>query len=67
MDSTSTWNVPADSTLTTLADASAISGLTISNILGNGHTVYCDATLSGNASLGGLTYSLVNGGRLMPK
>jgi hypothetical protein len=67
IDSTSAWNVTGNSILTTLADTSGISGLTITNVIGNGYTVYYDATLTANASLGGLTYSLVNGGKLMPK
>jgi len=67
MDSTSVWNVTGNSILTSLADTSGISGLTITNIIGNGFIVYYDATLAANKQLGGRTYSLVNGGQLMPK
>jgi hypothetical protein len=67
MDSTSVWHVTGNSNLTNVADASGISGLTITNIIGNGFNVYYDATLAANKQLGGLTYSLVNGGHLMPK
>ena len=66
LDSTNTWNVTADSYLTGFSDASGISGTTITNISGNGHTVYYDASLAANSSLGGLTYTLVNGGKLIP-
>ena len=60
LDSTSTWSLTADSYLSTLSAAS------IANIAGNGHNAYYDATLSGNAWLGGKTYSLLNGGSLLP-
>jgi hypothetical protein len=40
MDASSTWNVTSDSFLTKFADADAISNATISNVNGNGHTVY---------------------------
>jgi hypothetical protein len=66
LDSTSTWNVTADSILTSLTDASGVSGTTIANIYGNGYTVYYDASLSANSALGGLTYSLADGGVLTP-
>jgi hypothetical protein len=55
--------VTADSYLTTLTGA-AISGTSIANITGNGHTVYYDS--SANSSLGGQTYSLAGGGQLKP-
>jgi hypothetical protein len=64
LDASSTWTVTADSYLTCLSDASGISGTSISNITGNGHTVYYDATAC--PALGGLTYSLQGGGTLMP-
>jgi len=67
LDATSVWNVTGTSYLTTLSDASGISGSTITNIHGNGHTVYYDATLAANSTLGGKTYSLVGGGTLTPK
>jgi hypothetical protein len=64
MDSSSTWSVTGDSYLTCLADISGISGTTIPNVIGNGHTVYYDSNVC--SALGGLTYSLVNGGELTP-
>ncbi len=67
LDLTSTWNVTADSVLIGLTDTGGISGTTITNIYGNGHTVYYDASLDANSALGGLTYSLANGGKLTPK
>ena len=67
LDSNSVWNVTGDSTLTSLSDASGISGTTITNIHGNGHTVYYDSSLAANSSLGGKTYSLSGGGELAPR
>jgi hypothetical protein len=66
LDASSSWNVTADSYLSTFSDASGISGTTITNITGNGHTVYYDASLAANSSLGGKTYSLNGGGMLKP-
>lgn len=64
LDSTSTWNVTADSYLTYLNDPSGISGTTITNITGNGHTVYYDKNAC--SELGGQTYTLSGGGYLKP-
>ncbi len=66
LDKSSTWTVTADSYLTTLADADGISGTSITNITGNGHNVYYDASNAANSALNGQTYSLVNGGQLAP-
>ena len=44
----------------------AISGDAVTNIIGNGHNVYYFSTLPGNAYLNKKTYSLVNGGQLIP-
>jgi hypothetical protein len=63
LDATSSWSVTADSYLTTLTGAT-ISGTSITNITGNGHTVYYDS--SANIALGGQTYSLAGGGQLKP-
>ena len=65
MDSSSTWNVTADSYLTVLSDTAGISGTTITNIVGNGHTVYY--TSSACPALGGKTYTLTGGGSLVPR
>lgn len=67
IDSTSVWNVTGNSILTSLTDTSGISGLSVTNIIGNGYDVSYDASLAANKYLAGQTYSLVNGGRLMPK
>jgi hypothetical protein len=64
LDASSTWTVTGTSYLTTLSDSSGISGTTVSNIIGNGNTVYYKS--SSNASLGGLTYTLAGGGFLKP-
>ncbi|HEY5530144.1 MAG TPA: hypothetical protein VIL51_11970 [Thermoleophilia bacterium] len=66
LDSSSTWNVTADSYLTTLSDTDGISGTTVTNITGNGLTVYYDAGNSANNALGGKTYTLAGGGELKP-
>jgi hypothetical protein len=66
LDATSTWTVTGDSALTTLTDTVGISGSKITNIVGNGHTVTYDATLTSNSALGGKTYTLANGGSLTP-
>jgi hypothetical protein len=64
LDSSSTWTVTADSYVSVLSDAAGISGSTITNIVGNGHTVYYDS--SANPTLDGKTYTLVGGGTLTP-
>jgi hypothetical protein len=43
-----------------------ISGDSIPNIIGNGHTVYYDKN-KGSSALDGKTYTLTNGGKLLPK
>jgi hypothetical protein len=67
IDATSSWVLTANSNVTTFSDASGISGTSVTNITGNGYNVYYDASLNGNSALGGKTYSLVNGGKLLPK
>ncbi len=64
LDSSSTWNVTADSYLTCLADTGGISGTSVSNITGNGHTVYYNS--SACSSLNSQTYTLNGGGYLKP-
>jgi hypothetical protein len=66
LDDTSLWNVTADSCLTGLSLSGGVTGTTIANIVGNGHTVYYDANNSANSALGGKTYDLTGGGTLMP-
>jgi hypothetical protein len=67
LDATSTWNVTANSVVTGLTDAAGISGTAVSNITGNGYTIYYDASLSSNSTLGGKTYTLSGGGYLKPE
>jgi hypothetical protein len=62
----SVWIVTADSYLTTLTLPAGVSGPTIANIFGNGHTVYYDASDPVNSALAGLTYELAGGGTLTP-
>ena len=66
LDASSTWDLTADSYLTSLTLAGGISGTAVTNITGNGHTIYYDATDSANSVLGGRTYSLSGGGTLKP-
>ncbi len=67
LDSSSSWTVTANSHLATLSDAAGISGTSVANIVGNGCNVYYDSSKSANGYLGGKTYSLVNGGQLIPE
>jgi hypothetical protein len=64
IDSSSTWTVTADSYLSCLSDPNGISGTNITNITGDGHTVYYDASLC--SQLGGQTYTLNGSGTLTP-
>jgi hypothetical protein len=66
MDASSSWIVTADSYLDTISNSAGISGTSCTNITGNGHKVYYDSSLGGNSYLGSKTYSLVNGGYLLP-
>lgn len=63
LDNSSTWKVTADSHLTCVVNAKIVDG-TVTNIVGNGHTVYYDK--SACADLGGNTYALTDGGSLQP-
>jgi hypothetical protein len=64
LDGSSRWTVTGTSCLTLLSDSAGISGSTVTNIVGDGHTVYY--TSSANPSLDGRTYTLVDGGTLTP-
>lgn len=64
LDKSSAWTVTGNSHLTVLRDSEGVSGSKMTNIVGNGHTVYYDA--SSNPSLGGRTYTLEGGGTLSP-
>ena len=61
LSSTATWNVTANSYVTTITDETT----DFSNIIGNGHTVYYSK--ADNPSLLGKTFKLRNGGKLMAK
>ncbi|MBI5294791.1 MAG: hypothetical protein HY869_04900 [Chloroflexi bacterium] len=63
LDASSTWNVTADSYVTSLS-GTGISGTTVTNIVGNGFTVYYDAAAC--PGLNGQTYTLSGGGYLKP-
>ncbi|MBW4082338.1 stalk domain-containing protein [Paenibacillus sp. S150] len=62
LDGSSSWNVTADSYLSTFVT----SNTTFSNITDNGHTIYYDATASANSWLDGQTIYLSGGGMLTP-
>jgi hypothetical protein len=64
LEGPSLWTVTADSYLTVLQDSAGISGNTVTNIVGNGHTVHYVA--KDNPGLGDRTYSLADGGELVP-
>jgi hypothetical protein len=66
LDLGSTWKLTADSYVTGLSLAAGISGSAITNIIGNGHTVYYDPSSALNSALAGKTYSLRGGGYLKP-
>jgi hypothetical protein len=66
LDSTSIWTVTDDSTITVLTDSQGAPGGALTNIVGNGHDVHYDASLTGNAWLKGRTYELSSGGKLRP-
>jgi hypothetical protein len=67
LDSSSTWIVTGDSTLTSLSDPDGIVDGGITNIIGNGYTVTYDPTIPDNSALEGKTYDLTNGGILTPR
>jgi hypothetical protein len=64
LDASSQWIVTADSFITTITDPDGINETTISNIVGNGHTIYYDP--EANPSLNNLTFTLSGGGFLKP-
>jgi hypothetical protein len=66
LDATSVWNVTTDSVLNGLSDSEGLSGTTITNIHGNGYDVQYDPKLSANQWLKNKTYTLTDGGRLLP-
>jgi hypothetical protein len=67
LDTSSEWNITADSELTSLTDMDCLSGDTITNIHGKGHTVRYKADLASNKWLGGKTWKLGEGGTLSPE
>jgi hypothetical protein len=63
LDMSSTWNVTGTSYLASLKDGDTA----LTNIHGNGFTVYYDSTQGNNSGLSGKTYTLANGGKLTPR
>ena len=66
LDASSSWKVAGDSHLTALTGAT-ISGSAITNITGNGHTVTYAKSAAANSYVGGKTYTLAGGGKLVAK
>jgi hypothetical protein len=66
MDASSTWTLTKNSYLTIIINSAGISGTTVTNITGNGYNVYYNSSNSSNSYLGAKTYTLVNGGYLLP-
>jgi len=64
IDETSSWSVTATSWVTTFTDASGVNGDSVTNVSGNGYTVYYDSTVTGNDYLEKKTYKLRGGGYL---
>jgi len=65
LDSSCDWTVTADSHLSALTGAS-VTGSSVRNVKGNGHTVSYDSSDSANSYLNGKTYTLAGGGTLEP-
>lgn len=62
LDSSSSWNVSADSYVDVLSDDDT----TFANIKSNGHKIYYDAANEKNAALASKTITLSDGGELLP-
>jgi len=67
MDPSSTWNVTADSVLTSLTNNDSLDGDTVTNIHCNGHAVRYKADSAANKWLAGRTWKLSDGGALSPE
>ena len=67
MDANSRWIVTKTSHLTSVANSAGIAGMTVTNITGNGNDVYYKPAAPVNSYLSGKTYTLVNGGYLLPE
>lgn len=65
IDGSSTWHLTSDSYLDSLTFSDGISDNGITNIIGNGHTVFYDRDTS--PSLEGKVYDLPEGGKLIPE
>ncbi|MFF3665628.1 hypothetical protein [Microtetraspora malaysiensis] len=65
LDASSRWTVTDDSVVGALTGAQ-IKGGVVENVIGNGHVVRYDPRLPANRALGGRSYALAKGGRLLP-
>lgn len=62
LDASSSWSITADCHLDAFTDGNP----SMTNVKGNGHTIYYNAAAPANSWLGGKTYELQNGGYLKP-
>ncbi|MGI5488651.1 hypothetical protein [Microtetraspora malaysiensis] len=65
LDASSRWSVTDDSVVGALTGARVRGGV-VENVVGNGHVVRYAPRLQANRALGGRSYALVKGGRLLP-
>ena len=62
LDKTSTWNVTGTAYIGALTDEDS----TLANINDNGNNIYYNSSLTANSWLQSKTYTLANGGKLIP-
>jgi hypothetical protein len=67
LDVASVWTLTGESHVLVISNSAGIAGSAVTNIVGNGYALYYDPDASGNSYLNGGTYSLVNGGHLLPE
>ena len=63
LDASSSWSLTADSHVDGFTDGTTA----LTNLKGNGHTLYYNSSSAANAWLGGKTYELQGGGYLKPE
>ena len=67
LDASSSLSLSAVSYVTVLSNTTGISGTSMTNISGNGFNLYYSTSQAANSYLAGKTYSLQNGGSLIPR
>lgn len=63
LDASSSWSITADCHLDAFTDGNPA----MTNLKGNGHTIYYNSSNTANTWLGGKTYELQGGGYLKPE